>query len=125
MSSPRVDMTASKTTTVEYDGVDYDIVYRPAIGSKANIECLSSAMNKLGEVDTFRYLEERAKRQLISVGDEEFNTKMMYEWPDEFGLIVLMSLDLPTNQLAKNLERLRGADQSKTSRPSILPQPLK
>jgi hypothetical protein len=118
-------MTASKTKTIEYDGADYDIVYRPAIGSKANIECLSSAMNTAGEVDAFRYLEERAKRQLISVGGDEFNNKMMYEWPDEFGLIVLMSLDLPTNQLAKNLERLREADQSKTSRPSILPQPLK
>ena len=124
MSSPRVDMQASKTKTVEWDGQEIDIVFRPSIGSKANIECLSSAMSKSGDVDQWRYMEERAKRQLIRVGDEEFNPKMLYEWPDEFGLIVLMTLEVPTNQLAKNLERLREAGQlSKTSRPSILQQP--
>lgn len=123
--SPKVDMTASKTKVIEWEGQDIDIVYRPAIGSKANIECLSSATNVSGDVDTLRYLEERAKRQLIRVGDEEFNPIMLYEWPDEFGLIVLMSLEVPTNQLAKNLERLREANQLKTLGPSILPQPQK
>ncbi len=118
-------MTASKTKTIEWEGQDIDIVYRPSIGSKANIQCLSSATNKAGDVDAFRYMEERAKRQLISVGDEEFNQNMLYEWPDEFGLIVLMSLEVPTNQLAKNLKRLREAGQSGTSIPSILQQPQK
>ncbi len=123
--SPKVDMTASKTKTIAWEGQDIEIVFRPAIGSKANIECLSSAMNNQGDVDAFRYMEERAKRQLVSVGDEEFNPNMLYEWPDEFGLIVLMSLEVPTNQLAKNLERLREAGQLGTSRPSILQQPQK
>lgn len=116
-------MQASKTKTVEWDGSEIDIEFRPTIGSKANIECLSSAMNSKGDVDQWKYMEERAKRQLIRVGDEEFNPKMLYEWPDEFGLIVLMSLEVPTNQLAKNLERLREAGQLRTSRPSILQQP--
>ncbi len=126
MGSPRIQAGARKTKTVEWDGSEIEIVYRPTIGSKANIECLSaSTTSKKGsmEVDAYRYLEERAKRQLVSIGGEEFNPKMLYEWPDEFGLIVLTSLEVPTDQLAKNLERLSKAGQPKTSKPTILRQP--
>lgn len=109
MASPKVDQT-EKRASVEWGGESYEIVYHD-LSMRQMREALSAATKAFGsgrgrsvDIDPVLYLEERVKRQVVSVGGEPFRDAMLLEWPDDFGLEVFAVLAPRGEEDGKNSE---------------------